>query len=382
MKCPGCENDVPSDRSACPVCGAALPSTGERSGPEPRFATAPPKEAPNPQTEPFQMPDWNADAEEPWGAKAQQSWGAEAQQSWGAPRDPFVPPEPNAMRPDPGAVPNHGAPPPQEQDGATQYLSNPGPVPPGQGPMPPGQGEGGWNPPPGPGPAGPAFGPGPTPPPGYQPVDWNQGAPPPGAPGMPPGATGKSRRTPLLIGAIAAVVVIGAGLAFALTRGGSDGKTPAASATPSAGSAARQAAAVSQILKSGQTARNHLPGRLRTCDDVSAGVPGFQQVVRDRQQELSQSKKLSIDGLHNGARLRRWMVAAYQYSLSADQAYLAWAKEIQARGCGHKVAPLTAHYKDAIAANDKAGPAKRQVIALWKPTATSQKLPTYAWNRL
>jgi hypothetical protein len=185
----------------------------------------------------------------------------------------------------------------------------------------------------------------------------------------------------LLAGGIAAVVVLGGGLAYALTQGlpGSGHKTPTPGGKPDA---AQQAAAVNQVLKSGKAARGHLPSRLRTCDDVSAGVPGFQQVVRDRQQELSQSKGLKVDGLRDGSRLRRSMITAYQSSLDADQAYLAWAQDVQAQNCGGRPAPLTAHYKDAISANGKAGPAKRQVVTLWKPIASSHGLPTYAWNHL
>jgi hypothetical protein len=188
----------------------------------------------------------------------------------------------------------------------------------------------------------------------------------------------------LLAAGVAALVVLGGGLAYALTRGhsGSDDGTPASGGKPGSGSTAQQAAAVNQILKSGKTARGHLPSRLRTCDDVSAGVRGFQQVVRDRQQELSQSKGLKVDRLPDGSRLRQSMIAAYQSSLDADQAYLAWAQDVQEQGCGGKIAPLTAHYKKAISANDKAGPAKRQVVALWKPIAGDQGLPIYAWNRL
>ncbi len=217
------------------------------------------------------------------------------------------------------------------------------------------------------------------PPPGYDQGGWNQGVPP--GPEQPSGGT--SKKTPLLVGGIVAVVLLGGGTAYLLTQGGGKGGgTSTSGATPAPTGSAQQAAAVNEILKSGQAARGHLPGRLRTCDDVSAGVPGFQRVVRDRQQELTKSKQLAVNGLPNGARLRKSMIAAYQSSLSADQAYLAWAQEIQSKGCGKKVAPLTAHYKDAITANGKAGPAKRQVIALWKPTASSQGLPTYAWNRL
>ncbi|WP_460356411.1 hypothetical protein [Actinoallomurus acanthiterrae] len=232
---------------------------------------------------------------------------------------------------------------------------------------------------------GPGFGPpgpGPMPPPGY-PGGWDQAVPPvAGETAESPSGSGMGRNRMLLLGGgIAVAVVLFGGLAFVLTRG-SAAKTPAAQQKPGAEGAAQQAAAVDQVLKSGQVARGHLPARLRTCDDVSAGVAGFQQVVRDRQQELSQTRGLKVDRLPAGPRLRQSMIGAYQHSLKADRAYLTWAQGVRARGCGAKVAPLTGAYKNAIAANDKAGPAKRQVIALWKPIASTHSLPTYAWNRL
>ena len=181
---------------------------------------------------------------------------------------------------------------------------------------------------------------------------------------------------------IAAAAVLAGGLAYALTRGPAGNTTATSAATPDADTAAAQAATVNQVLGTGRTARAHLPARLRTCDDVAAGVTGFQRVVQDRRQELSAAKALKVDRLRDGARLRRAMIAAYQSSLDADRAYLAWAREIKTRGCGGAVAPLTGPYKDAIAANDKAGPAKRRVVALWQPIAHRHGLPTYAWNAL
>jgi hypothetical protein len=222
-------------------------------------------------------------------------------------------------------------------------------------------------------------GPGPTP--GYEPPGWDPNLPPGAGPTAPAGGDkDRNRKIILLAGGIAAVVLLG-GAVWVLASGSSD-KAPSAGSKPDKSGAAQQAAAVNEILKTGKTARGHLPTRLRTCDDVSEGVSGFEQVVRDRQQELNRSKNLKVDGLKDGSRLRQSMIAAYQSSLRADQAYLAWAREIQGRGCGGKIAPLTGHYKDAISANDKAGPAKRQVVSLWKPIADTHGLPTYIWNRL
>lgn len=271
-----------------------------------------------------------------------------------APRGPFAPPPeppPTAWNPGgPGTPPGPGAEAPPGQENATLNLGVP---------------------------------PGPPPEPGAEPAPWHQPFPPGETP---PGGTTTKRNTPLLVAGIAAAVaVLGVGLAYALTQGTpwSDKKQPAsAQSSAAAQGAEQQASVVNKILDSGKAARRHLPDPLRTCDDVAAGVPGFQQVVRDRQQALSRSKSLKVDQLQNGSRLRRSMIIAYQSSLDADQAYLAWAQEIQARNCGHKIAPLTAHYKDAISANGKAGPAKRQVVALWKPIATNHNLPTYVWNHL
>jgi hypothetical protein len=356
MKCPACENDVPSGLSACTRCGAPLPSAGERPGPEPRFATGAtqslPVERPNPRTEPLPVPVWDVGEERPWDLPP--DWHE-------APGPAPAPPQPGFAAPYAGTPAAH--PRPLEYDLAPQYPAGPAPEPAGpSGPVPP-----------------PAFDP------AFDPAGWGPGAPPvAGDTAAPDGRTGKSRKVPMLACGIAAVVVLGGGLVYALTQGlpwSTDG-THSSGANPGTGSAAQQAAAVNQILRSGRTARGHLPARLRTCADVSSGVPGFQRVVRDRQQELSQSRLLKVDRLPDGTSLRRSMIAAYQSSLDADQAYLAWAREIRARRCGGRIAPLTAHYNDAIAANDKAGPAKRQVVALWKPIASSHGLPTYVWNRL
>jgi hypothetical protein len=358
-------------------------SAGPASGPPPpgmtSSDTSPPGAIPpGPESSTPNLGVWGAPMPSPGQENATQRLG----EPWGGPVPPGQEPPPgqeNATQrlgePWGGPVPP-GQEPPPGQENATQRLGEPwgGPVPPGQEP-PPGQenatkrlGE----------PWGSPVPPGQEPPPG-----WTPGGPPPIGPGGPAGSE-KSRKTPLLIGGIVAVVVLGVGAVWALTQGvsGSKGGTDNQPKSAVAGSAAQQASAVNEILKTGSTARAHLPGRLKTCDDVSAGVSGFQQVVQDREQELSRSKALKVDQLPNGARLRRSMITAYQSSLDADRAYLSWAREIQSRGCGHHIAPLTESYKNAIAANGKAGPAKRQVAGLWKPIAAGNGLPAYAWNHL
>jgi hypothetical protein len=392
MRCPACENDVPSGRPTCERCGAPLPSAGGPAAPAPGFVPEPGGSSPtgplNPGTEPLPIPVWDEGGGPPWHAGEDETPRPREEDRpwnlpWGGPPasapNPLppnpLPPDPMSPGPLPPALPPPGPPlsPPPGQDNRTQILGDPW-----ASQVPPGTEFAGWNQGVPPVPVG-MYGPAPDGP--HVPVPEGMLGPVPG-----PGADGreKNRKTPLLISGVVAVVVLGGGAAWALTQGLSGPKhsTDTPSAKPGAGGAAQQAAAVNRILKSGSTARGHLPSPLRTCDDVAAGVSGFQQVVQDRQQELAQSKELKVDQLQNGVRLRRSMIAAYQSSLNADRAYLAWAREIQARGCGGKIAPLTAHYKDAIAANNKAGPAKRQVVALWNPIANGDSLPVYVWNRL
>lgn len=387
---------------------------GEPPGPASWFgsgAPAAPQAGPsNPGTEPIPTPVWDTDEERrsdapaephasppyPVGENATQRFGGPPPYEPGASGGP-PPNEPGASGGPPDNAPErfggprlgdpgpwgsppedamrHGPPPPGNElgafggppDNATQRLDNSG------------YGTVTWHQdaPPTPGQKTAPWAPSALPPAGWDPA----GPPPAGPPADGPDGT-KNRKLPLLIGGIAAAVVLGGGLVYFVSQGSSGPKGGTPAAKSQADVSAQQAAAVDQVLRSGRVARGHLPARLRTCDDVSAGVPGFQQVVRDRQQELSRSKSLAVDRLHNGQNLRRSMIAAYQHSLDADRAYLAWAQDVRARRCGGKIAPLTGHYRQAIAANGKAGPAKRQVVALWRPIANNHGLPTYAWNRL
>ncbi|MCO5968774.1 hypothetical protein [Actinoallomurus soli] len=143
-----------------------------------------------------------------------------------------------------------------------------------------------------------------------------------------------------------------------------------------------QANAVNAILSAGKDAHDRLSVSLTTCDDLVAAIPVFQEVVQDRQGELTQVRQVTTDRLPGGAELKQAMIDAYTSSLDADKAYLAWAQEAQTQGCDGEDLPQSANHDAAMAANDEAGPAKRRVVALWNPIAQSQGLPTYQWNEL
>jgi hypothetical protein len=385
MKCPACKSDVLSGQLACTRCGTLLPSLEEAPGHAAelsRWITEQQIESPNAKAEPLSIP----------------ARDVAERHRWDFPRGRHAAPSTDAMPLEPGpAAQDLGAPvtlpQPPEHDHGTQHATSPTADPEPLEPDPAAPDLNAPGPAPGPDPTPPGHdhqptqnletpGPGPMPPPGLHSGGRDQGVPPAagGAAAFPADGRSAKNRKMLLVSAIAAIALFWSGLVYALTQGSPH--KPHTAVKPGAEGPAQQAAAVDQILKSGKAARGHLPSRLKTCDDVSAGVPGFQQVVRDRQAELSQSIGLKVDQLQNGSRLQQSMTAAYQSSLTADEAYLAWAREVRARGCGGRIAPLTAHYRDALSANDKAGPAKRAVVALWKPIARSGGLPVYAWSSL
>ncbi|GAA4634492.1 hypothetical protein GCM10023196_076220 [Actinoallomurus vinaceus] len=204
---------------------------------------------------------------------------------------------------------------------------------------------------------------------------------------------------PIVTAGLVTVTAVGLALAVGLGNGshpapehrtGPEPGTPQPSGTqpdtPQAGDSpsgpAAQAAAVNAILQAGKDAHDKLSVSMATCDDLVSAAPAFQQVVQERQSELAQARQLQADQLPHGADLKQAMIDAYGSSLDADKAYLAWAQEAQSAGCDGGGPPQSANHDAAMAANDKAGPAKRRVVALWSPIAQSQGLPVYAWGEL
>lgn len=216
----------------------------------------------------------------------------------------------------------------------------------------------------------------------------------------PEGSARKRWTIPLVAAGLVTVTAVGLALAVDLSTGshpapehraGPEPSMPSPADTPQAGDspsglaakgAAAQAAGVNVILQAGKDAHERLSVSMATCDDLVSAAPTFQQVVQERQSELAQARQVPTDQLPRGADLKQAMIDAYTSSLDADKAYLAWAQEAQAAGCDGGGPPQSANHDAAMAANDKAGPAKRRVVALWSPIAQSQGLPVYAWGDL
>ena len=383
VKCPVCEEKVPKGRPNCPCCGVPIPQNADAVTAEHGEPAPPPPGPPS---------------------------GPSAGPSAGPSNDPYSGP-PSGPGPTTGPIPRPIAgpsgTPPMEPTGGPEWVGSDSTSPYGEGrnpydhPSPFGPGASTETPPPGgtPGPYGeppdPYRAPGPygdPPPPGGASAPY--GAPFGGPPDTPPHPwegpqaadapkQARDHKTPALIAVIAILVVLVGGLAFALvhSRGGSGSPASASSNGPGAATdTAGQASAVNAVLKSGKQAHDRLPGGLATCDDLAKAAPAFAQLVKGRQQELAKAKALRTDKLPNGAKLKQAMVTMYENSLAADQAYASWSQAEQS--CGPKAARRTPDYDAAVSANNKAAPAKRQVVSLWNPIAGDQNLPTYAWRGL
>lgn len=208
-------------------------------------------------------------------------------------------------------------------------------------------------------------------------------------PGVPPSSARKKSRTAPVAAGIVVAALIGGVVAYGALHDSGTGTDPRSAGTrteqPPANAqsgAGAQAAAVNTVLQAGNGSHQKLAVPINTCTDLTAAVPVFQQVVQDRQRELARTKQLQVDRLPRGADLRQAMIDTYANSLAADRAYLAWAQAVQAKNCGKKNAPRTPDYARAVAANHRAGPAKRRVVALWNPIARDHDLPVYRWNQL
>ena len=142
-----------------------------------------------------------------------------------------------------------------------------------------------------------------------------------------------------------------------------------------AANASGQANAVNEVLQSSATTRSELPGDLETCDGVSGSISTLEQIVSERENQLSQAQGLVVNALEGGDSLRASLVTALEESLRADRAYLTWANNVQ--GCSGD-APGDSDHTEAAKADVDAGHAKDDVVSAWQPIATQFGLPTYS----
>lgn len=161
--------------------------------------------------------------------------------------------------------------------------------------------------------------------------------------------------------------------------GGGQGQTGSSTGPfgiPAPGSsAADQVRYLSALLTKSAKARAELQPAVisvRDCErgdsgDYSTDVSVISSVADNRTQLLSALDSAPVDQIPNGTSLVTELRTSLQYSLSADNAYLAWAKTVNASGCG------AGSEASGQAYSKKAGNAKTVFVNHWN----SSIAPTY-----
>jgi serine/threonine-protein kinase len=171
--------------------------------------------------------------------------------------------------------------------------------------------------------------------------------------------------------AVVAVVLIGHGNPF---RQLNDVRPTSTSSAPSpATSQSAEASAVSGLLASGNGSAanlNNAVNDVAACGALSSDVQQIQQVENQRQIEYNQAQSTQTSSLPSGAALKSDLVNALYYSLQADQAYRAYADQVQQSGCH------SGSQASALADGGHAVTYKDMFLILWNPIATGYGLPT------
>ncbi|PJN26943.1 hypothetical protein CG736_10055 [Kitasatospora sp. CB02891] len=234
----------------------------------------------------------------------------------------------------------------------------------------------------------------------------------------------RRRRTPVLIGAaVALLVVIGVGVVWAVqnsdsgtssqSKGGSSvpapdqsqsvpgggGASPAASAPSSAGpsasgspsagpDAAAEAKALDALLTKGENAKapiGNAVAKVRSCPpktEIDNAAKVFDAGAQQRDQLLAELAQLHTDNLPGGADAAAKLKGAWQASGDIDRAYAAWARAVSAQGCANNTAPSTADLGRANDLNPQATQSKKDFVAKWKPIADTYGLTARTWDRI
>ncbi|GLW65325.1 hypothetical protein Arub01_35690 [Actinomadura rubrobrunea] len=216
---------------------------------------------------------------------------------------------------------------------------------------------------------------------------------PPGIPPYPAGPHGTGKKgvsKPLLITVSGLVVAALVSVGFVVFGKDDKPQQPVATTTSPAPTNATmtqprrpapamydQARQVDAVLAASLDARNELTRAVeaaRTCRTLPAAMAGFQRVAVRRQDQLRRTQNLKLDKVPNGERLRVAMRQAFQASLEADRALIAWGKRA-GRKCRGKPRPDISRASGRIPAERKAIIAKQRLVAIWNPLARQVGLP-------
>jgi hypothetical protein len=203
-----------------------------------------------------------------------------------------------------------------------------------------------------------------------QPTDYTNG--PFSYDGPPGGGPGNSRRTPLIIGGVVAVIAV-VGLYLGLSGGGGSGKANAnatTSATASAKSkenAQQEADGLYNLVKQAKQLRSDISagvGKLRDCD-ISAAQAQISQTAQARQNAATSVTELPVDKISGAANLVSALHQAWQDSATSDSNYEKAASDFANGGCSKSAVDRDANYQAAQNGSGTSGTDKSAAATLW-----------------
>jgi hypothetical protein len=137
-----------------------------------------------------------------------------------------------------------------------------------------------------------------------------------------------------------------------------------------------QAVAIDGLLEEMASSRTKLGGAMADaarCDGLTAALDALNQVRDERQEQLNKARALAVDALDEGVELRDALVRAADYSLRADEEFLAWAEAHE--GCTGTATPKDGHFdRGEQISIDQAAPAKQEFADRWNPVAEQEGL--------
>jgi len=117
------------------------------------------------------------------------------------------------------------------------------------------------------------------------------------------------------------------------------------------------------------------------CNNVSAQIPIISSVADNRRELLTALDTTPVDKIPNGQTLLTQLRDALNAALGADEAYLAWAREMVATGCA--VSTSSSHWADGQFYDELAGTTKTTFVNNWNATiAPRYNAPTFTRDQI
>ena len=133
---------------------------------------------------------------------------------------------------------------------------------------------------------------------------------------------------------------------------------------------AAEVTAMSNLLTSSNGSRANVQTvatDIMDCLNVQDDVTQLDQIISQRESQLTNAESLQVDAIPDGAELQNDLVTALMASLAADQDYLSWAQEQNDNNCADGVD--SQYYDQALTDDTTASNDKTTFEELWTPLA-------------